>query len=128
LIEIGWHVDTPEVKLKSGDVGSGFCFVVGQMLTLIQDQIQFLCLIQDQYLFVLNQQLIDVFFQCEILFLILRKNAPAQQFILSQCRKHTLHHEKIATPTPFYLLAYAQQPLAKFDFFPWKVMFSPVAC
>jgi hypothetical protein len=38
--------------LKSGDVGSGFCFVVGQILTLVQDLFLFLCLIQELFLFV----------------------------------------------------------------------------
>jgi hypothetical protein len=37
LSEVGWHGGTPEVKLKSGDLGSGFCFVVAAILTLVQD-------------------------------------------------------------------------------------------
>jgi hypothetical protein len=93
LSEAGWHVRTPEVKLKSGDVGSGFCFVVGQILTLLQDLFSFLCLIQELFLFVQIQQLAKQIFQCEITFPILRKYDAAQHSNFSNYEKNYLHHE-----------------------------------
>jgi hypothetical protein len=74
--------------LKSGDVGSGFCFVGVIILTLIEDRDTFLCLIQDIFLFVKNQQLTSLILQCDFVFSILRNNAAVQQGYFSNHENH----------------------------------------
>jgi hypothetical protein len=74
--------------LKSGDVGSGFCFVGVIILTLIEDRDTFLCLIQDIFLFVKNQQLTYLILQYDFVFSILRNKSAVQQGYFSNHENH----------------------------------------